>query len=820
MDRRAYLYRKIPSYFIILFLLFGYAVVFASYYEQVGIGLASLAILPVMVTSWYAGTRVGILIAFVVILLNALILMQKEHSFSQDIIANVGNIVGTFSLVIVAFVFGEFARIMQERKDAILKLEQYERDRASHTQFLEQLNQITAKALEADSLQATLEILTEKLAQLFSANDAYFSMWDATREVPIPILAFGVLKDVYPFVQFETGEITLTSSVMKAEHPIAIVNIEESESMSLRVAGIFPSRSMMGIPLIAQHRKLGAILLGYDKTRTFDKETIFRAEITAEQVALVLSKSQVLEDERKQVRRLTALHDVALVSIEADDENQLIENVVNLIGQNLFPDNFGVLLLDEQQEVLHAHPSYRFYSADNLVMRDIALGEGITGQVAQTGTPQRIGNVRRVRQYMDVDARTISELCVPIKFKERILGVINAESTQRDAFTEEDERLLVTLAGQLATALEQLRKAQNERKWLGQLAHANELIYSIAKITTYVERALTADEIIQTAGKQLENLGLTCIMAVYDKQRNSFRVNYTSLPDPLLKIVEEGLGYPLLQYSFPQSKLESILKPEDILRPMAIANPAEEINTLFVHLNTAAIPARLQRIGVTAETEPLRLPVLFEENLLGILWVWGQTVTHSDLPIMSIFARQVGVSLERARLFQEVQSLALTDPLTGLQNRRSLFELGRIEFTRAQRLDRPFSCIMLDLDHFKQINDTYGHPIGDQVLQEFAKRCAKVVRAIDMLARYGGEELIILLPETDRQTACIIAERLRKSIAAKPVKIPNGEINITVSIGVGAMDQNTMQLETLIARADQAMYIAKHKGRNCVAISV
>jgi diguanylate cyclase (GGDEF)-like protein len=201
------------------------------------------------------------------------------------------------------------------------------------------------------------------------------------------------------------------------------------------------------------------------------------------------------------------------------------------------------------------------------------------------------------------------------------------------------------------------------------------------------------------------------------------------------------------------------------------------------------------------------------------LWIWGKGLTKADLPIMSIFAKQVGVSLERARLFQEVQSLALTDPLTGLQNRRSLFELGRVEFARAQRMKRPFCCMMLDLDHFKHINDEYGHQIGDQVLQEFAKRCKDSVREVDLVGRYGGEELIILLPETDRKLSMQVAERLRGCIAAAPIQVFDKEISVTVSIGVATQDDNTIHLETLIARADQAMYIAKHKGRNRVALS-
>jgi len=282
-----------------------------------------------------------------------------------------------------------------------------------------------------------------------------------------------------------------------------------------------------------------------------------------------------------------------------------------------------------------------------------------------------------------------------------------------------------------------------------------------------------------------------------------------------LEIVEDGLGYPLIKYTFSRDKLN----PKGILHPAVLSNPEDEIQMLFARTRRQGVLEILQEIEVGTEIEPLRLPLVFEEDLLGILWIWGKSLTKADLPIMSIFAKQIGVSLERARLFQEVQSLALTDSLTGLHNRRSLFELGKVEFSRAHRMKRAFCCMMLDVDHFKQINDIHGHPIGDHVLREFAKRCKSSVREIDLVGRYGGEELIILLPETDRKTAMQVAERLRASIAATPIKVSDREIAVTVSIGVAAKDENTLHLETLIARADQAMYIAKHKGRNCVAMS-
>lgn len=448
-------------------------------------------------------------------------------------------------------------------------------------------------------------------------------------------------------------------------------------------------------------------------------------------------------------------------------------------------------------------------------MMDVPIEKGITGLAARTGQAQRIGNVRSMKEYYNIDERTISELCVPIKFKENILGVINAESTKKDAFTEEDERLLITLAGQIATALEQLRKAQAERKWLDQLAHSNDLIYALAQITTHIEKAFTMDDIIRNLGVELSKIDLTCILAAYDRERGLFTINYTSMSPEFLEIVEKGLEYPLIKYAFSRERL----KLENILYPTALSNVEDEIEMLFSGTRRQGISEILKQIGLEPGTEPLRLPLIFEENLLGILWVWGKSLTRADLPIMSIFAKQIGVSLERARLFQEVQSLALTDPLTGLHNRRSVFELGRVEFARAQRMQRPFCCMMLDLDHFKQINDQYGHLIGDQVLQEFAKRCNNSVREVDLVGRYGGEELIILLPETDQKTSMQVAERLRHSIACKPIKVFDKEISVTVSIGVAAQDENTTDLETLIARADQAMYIAKHKGRNRVAMS-
>jgi diguanylate cyclase (GGDEF)-like protein len=127
--------------------------------------------------------------------------------------------------------------------------------------------------------------------------------------------------------------------------------------------------------------------------------------------------------------------------------------------------------------------------------------------------------------------------------------------------------------------------------------------------------------------------------------------------------------------------------------------------------------------------------------------------------------------------------------------------------------------MMLDIDHFKRVNDTHSHPIGDQVLQVLAKQCQNSVREIDLVGRYGGEEFIFLLPETNLEVAKEIAERLRRTIANMLFPTDKGELSMTVSLGVAMYDENTLDLETMIARADQAMYVAKHRGRNRIAVS-
>ncbi|MBI9048735.1 MAG: diguanylate cyclase [Anaerolineaceae bacterium] len=165
------------------------------------------------------------------------------------------------------------------------------------------------------------------------------------------------------------------------------------------------------------------------------------------------------------------------------------------------------------------------------------------------------------------------------------------------------------------------------------------------------------------------------------------------------------------------------------------------------------------------------------------------------------------------------RNLAVIDSLTGLYNRHHFYQIGQQEVERATRFDLPLSLLMMDIDHYKSINDNFGHRAGDFVLSHLGILISKAIRKIDIACRYGGEEFVILLPETDLEQAKNVAERIRSSIMEKPVTYEGNEIQVTASIGIVSRKKMNTTVEDLLGLADDAMYQAKEKGRNQVIIS-
>jgi len=251
----------------------------------------------------------------------------------------------------------------------------------------------------------------------------------------------------------------------------------------------------------------------------------------------------------------------------------------------------------------------------------------------------------------------------------------------------------------------------------------------------------------------------------------------------------------------------------------------------------------------------LVVPLKFRDHKIGGLEAINkrgdQYFDESDAQLLTTLAAQATIAIENARLYQEAQDeiaerikveeelllhrdhleelvkertaevhqLAITDALTDIFNRRYLIELGKRALLQALRYHQPLAAMMVDFDHFKMINDNYGHAVGDEVLRKLADQMRRDLRSIDILGRYGGDEFVVLMPETNLQMAYQSARRLLATIRTLHVSTPQNQISFTASIGVAELDHaHQRTIDALIARADDAAYAAKQSGRNKVVM--
>jgi diguanylate cyclase (GGDEF)-like protein len=214
-------------------------------------------------------------------------------------------------------------------------------------------------------------------------------------------------------------------------------------------------------------------------------------------------------------------------------------------------------------------------------------------------------------------------------------------------------------------------------------------------------------------------------------------------------------------------------------------------------------------------------PLIVGGAAMGVLGIRpkGGVLEADRRRLIEAAASLLAVSVKNAQLFREVKDNSVKDSLTGCFTRNHAVDVIDAELRRARRSQTPVSMIMFDLDHFKDINDRYGHLAGDAVLNAVGKRMKEVLRGSDLKCRYGGEEFLVLLPETPLHGARRVAETLRREIAERPVPWAGEGLTITASFGLAQTIPGEVNVQAVIARADQALYRAKDDGRNCVRIA-
>jgi diguanylate cyclase (GGDEF)-like protein len=224
--------------------------------------------------------------------------------------------------------------------------------------------------------------------------------------------------------------------------------------------------------------------------------------------------------------------------------------------------------------------------------------------------------------------------------------------------------------------------------------------------------------------------------------------------------------------------------------------------------------------SVNGATTALAVPVRLRARLLGVLALYGRHVSwpfsEDDVDMLETLAHQLEIAVDNAFLYEDAARLSITDGLTGLWNRRHFELMATQELARSRRFGEPLAILMIDIDHFKSVNDRYGHQAGDAVLVEVSSRLTHMVREVDLMARYGGEEFGALLPKTDLKGASVLADRIRTAIAKERFTVDGRQLDITVSIGAAIHPGHGDTLVTLLAAADIALYRAKAGGRNRV----
>jgi len=655
--------------------------------------------------------------------------------------------------------------------------------------------------------------LVEIMAHLLDVEVFVICLYDPeTNEIVAQTPAFGVndeqvgnyrfpLSVGIPGWKFSNNDVFLANSISEIPAPF------EKFARELHL------QSVMAAPMWRADRELLGVVFAINKPGGFDRETTLQFNIFSAQASFVIQNIQLIASERRRNEELSVLHAIATTAMSAHNEDELIAFVTKMIGEKLYPDNFGILMVDEGTRTLMLHSTYQLGLKEQPA--SVPLGVGICGNVVLTGLPRREADITQVADYLKVDERILSELCVPLLVEGRVIGVINAESSKLNAFSQRDEDLLGIIAVQLATTIERLRAIHEQGKQNTQLARSNAMINLLAQVGSRASSAVNPEGVMLTLGKELSMLGLMCLIALPDPDTQELKITFTSIPARYIQLLERAARRRLDEITIPREQL--VVYSDGSLEPILLRGPAIVVNSILPDFSKQNAQRILSALGVAADMPICHLPLVMDGELKGIFWLWGEGLQESDLPTLSIFSNQVAIALQNSYLMAKVQKMAIIDDLTGIFNRGHFFELAEHEFSQSRRYELPLSAIILDVDHFKKFNDRYGHIVGDQVLRNVANALQTNLREHDILGRYGGEEFAILMPVTDLKAAQVVAMRLKTCVADSRVETDSGPVGVNISIGVSELNPEMPTLLSLIHQADQAMYVAKSTGGNRVA---
>ncbi|MGX6606614.1 diguanylate cyclase [Micromonosporaceae bacterium Da 78-11] len=478
-------------------------------------------------------------------------------------------------------------------------------------------------------------------------------------------------------------------------------------------------------------------------------------------------------------RRLEALQQVGTAAATVLDPQQLARVALDEMLRILGAERALFFLLDDAGEP--AHFAGRSADGGDLEQSN-AYGSTLVRRVAEggeaivlTGTEQ--GAALGSRSAVVHGLRSI--LVAPVQFKGRTLGVVYLDSRlARGIFTDDDVDVLTAIASHVAVSLETARAAQLHlavQTAQQQQAFAEMLRASLAELSAIHDPAQLLRQLFGTLHTQL-----------------NATAGYLISADGAVVMESAGQADPAA---------------------LGASLPVDADGTAPDLILSAQAAALLDSAPAV-----LAVPLTHRDGRAAIALLGGPAFDETARQVAAALATQGMSAYDNARLFSRVQELATTDELTGQHNRRHFYAIAGALVQAAARGRRDLAAAMIDIDKFKNINDTYGHGVGDEVIRTVAARVRASVRQSDVLGRYGGEEFAVVLPDHGGN-APELAERMRQVVADEPVPTQAGPVRVTISVGLTRLDAEDAGLDQLLARADHALYRAKEGGRNQVVVS-
>jgi diguanylate cyclase (GGDEF)-like protein/putative nucleotidyltransferase with HDIG domain len=546
-------------------------------------------------------------------------------------------------------------------------------------------------------------------------------------------------------------------------------------------------RSVIGISLQTKANAFGLLLLSTPDTRRFTPPELRLLLALGHQIGMAVENSYLVQQTARRTEELRVLNEIGRALSSTLDTEALFEKIYSEMKRLLHVDNFFIAMYDEPRGEMRYE--LEIEKGERLPKRSRPAGNHVSEYMLRTCQPILIREnfAAEVRRLGLQPIGPLGCYCgAPMVLYGRAIAVMVAVSPEERAFDTDHLELMRGLASQAAVAIENARLFREEQSKSRHLALLNQISQNI--ITT-----LNLDEVLTKISGELQD-GL----------------NY------------DHIGIGLLDYS----SREVLISAEAGRRRGALGMRMPLNGSLvgqvaragqMVVVQDTASPDTPGKTVLEGTCSAIALPLAYADQLHGVLYVESSErfeFNDEEQRFLRTLADLISGALHNAVTFQKTQEQAITDGLTGVKTHRFFMEALSAEWKRATRAGRPFSLLLMDLDRFKLVNDGHGHLEGDLVLQRVGRILEHNCRRSDVVARYGGDEFVVLMPETNIEQGRQLAAKLCAWIGSDPLL---REKNITASFGIAAFPQHGSTPQELIQVADASMYLSKHQGGNTVS---